>query len=124
MTATDELRAMLDERGVEWQKPKDIMSRIKTVWRDGPWEYTAIETSGGEFSVYVEHRYWLTPAQAVELGRGECHDKNGFDPELGFECTVCGAMVDTYMVTPMEIGHVRQFAYCPLCGRRVVEVGE
>lgn len=74
MTATDELRAMLDARGVEWEKPTGIIEQIKTVWRDGPWEFTAVDTGDGELSVYVEHRFWLTPAQAVEatLGRGEC----------------------------------------------------
>ena len=115
MTATDELRAMLDERGVEWQKPKDIMSRIKTVWRDGPWEYTAIETSGGEFSVYVEHRYWLTPAQAIEatLGRGECsYEIAAFgDGKAWYQCSECGGMASADYDPPK---------YCPHCGAKVV----
>ena len=116
MTATDELRAMLDERGVEWQKPKDIMSRIKTVWRDGPWEYTAIETRGGEFSVYVEHRYWLTPAQAIEatLGRGECHviATKKLGELFGYRLSCGHSMVNLFDDRP---------DYCPWCGAEVVK---
>ena len=128
MTATDELRAMLDERGVRYDKAATVIGEtVATFWhdRDG-YPCSAIEGADdipdGEVSVQA----CVTPEQAIAatLGRGECHDKNGFDPELGFECTVCGAMVDTYMVTPMEMGHVRQFAYCPFCGARVVEVEE
>ena len=50
---------------------------------------------------------------------GTCHDKNGFDQDTGFECTVCGAMVDRYMITPDDTGHEVQFHYCPFCGREV-----
>ena len=118
MTATDELREGLRKRGESWHKWPDDYS---TTWQAYSNPHTATESMDGTLIVTG-----LTPAQAIEatLGRGTCHDKNGFDPELGFECTVCGAMVDTYMVTPMEMGHVRQFAYCPFCGRHVVEVGE
>lgn len=66
-----------------------------------------------------------SPADAIEriatLGTETCHDKNGFDPSLGFECTVCGTMVDEYMVTPIDYGHQKQFRYCPGCGARVVD---
>lgn len=70
MTATDELRRLLDERGVEWEMPLGILSHIKTVWRIGSWEYTAIETSGGEFSVYAERRDWITPEQVIAATLG------------------------------------------------------
>lgn len=50
---------------------------------------------------------------------GTCYDKNGFDQDTGFECTVCGAMVDRYMITPDDTGHEVQFHYCPFCGREV-----
>lgn len=53
------------------------------------------------------------------LGPETCHDKNGFDPELGFECTVCGAMTDGYMISPADTGHYKQFNFCPMCGRRI-----
>ena len=53
------------------------------------------------------------------LGPETCHDKNGFDPELGFECTVCGAMTDGYMLSTADMGHYKQFNFCPMCGRRI-----
>lgn len=54
------------------------------------------------------------------LGAETCHDKNCFDSELGFECTVCGTTVDSYMVTTMDVGHEMQFNYCPNCRAKVV----
>lgn len=52
--------------------------------------------------------------------RGECHDKNGFDEDMGFECTKCGAMTDGYMSTTERAGVVVQFNYCPCCGAEVM----
>lgn len=49
---------------------------------------------------------------------GTCHDKNGFDESLGFECTVCRTMVDSYMQTTCSDKR-EQFHYCPCCGRKV-----
>lgn len=48
-----------------------------------------------------------------------CHDKNGFDESLGFECTVCRTMVDSYMQTTCSDKR-EQFNYCPNCGAKVV----
>ena len=118
MNATDELRRMLNERGVEWSAPNDITHYIKTMWRNGPFEYTAVETSGGEFSVYAEHRYWLTPEQAIEatLGRGTCHNAmpllpGGMPYPDSWMCSECGGRMDGII---LEIGN-----FCPNCGRRV-----
>jgi len=75
-----------------------------------------------------------TPSEAIEriatLGATDakptqeessetCHDKNGFDVTFGFECTVCGAMTDGYMLSPADTGHYKQFNFCPMCGRRI-----
>ena len=49
-----------------------------------------------------------------------CHDKNGFDESLGFECTVCRTMVDSYMQTTYSDKR-EQLHYCPCCGRKVVD---
>ena len=114
------LSKLCDERGLEHWDSEAMACDTHIFFDKAGNPHECWEASSGMVNVVIA----MTPEQAVELGRGECHDKNGFDPELGFECTVCGAMVDTYMVTPMEMGHVRQFAYCPFCGRRVVEVGE
>jgi hypothetical protein len=120
MTATDELRRLLDERGAEWEKPTGIIEQIKTVWRDGPWEFAAVDTGDGELSVYVEHRFWLTPAQAVEatLGRGECEietTENWLPAERYHRCKECGAFFAV-----LDASHDVPPRYCPNCGRRVV----
>ena len=72
MSATDDLRRLLDERGVEWANPNSICADITTIWRDGGWEYEAVESSyGDELSLQAEYAEWATPAQAVEIALGK-----------------------------------------------------
>ena len=98
MSATDELRRLLDERGVEWDD--EGYPTTCTVWASngivwhGLWRDDCIEL--------IAH---LTPAQAIDatLGRGTCHAA-----AFGF-CSECGARMDG----------IYQH-YCPTCGRRCV----
>lgn len=104
MSATDELRRLLDERGVMhgYVEPD-------CVWWEGEGNgvaYEAIEVyvldePSGYFAVRD-----LTPQQAIDatLGRGTCHVA-----AFGF-CSECGARMDG----------IYQH-YCPNCGRKVVE---
>jgi hypothetical protein len=138
-TATERLRALLDERGVEWDADDEAMddgslSQV-TYWYCNGIEWSA---DGRDEYLAFDAVQLLTPEQAIAatLGScncsndctssertGTCHDKNGFDPDTGFECTVCGAMTDGYMVTTEDTGHFTQFNFCPNCGRRVVDDG-
>ena len=107
MTATDELRRMLDERGVEWDGES---YESVTFWNE--------ETNLAVASDDRDGKLWMslrvTPAQAIEatLGRGTCH--NTWDVELTgrlrFQCSECEAV--SLEITPR---------YCPNCGRKVVE---
>lgn len=182
MSATEELRRLLDERGVEWGNIRNDGSESDylTEWQFDGIEGHAIATewSVGHLTICIAHP--MSPEEAIAatlgkepddaamvklhnrmnaalleyervqgieqrdgdggvvvpfvaemhrlleeaatLGQGACHDKNGFDPSLGFECTVCGTMVDEYMTTPMDYGRQEQFRYCPGCGARVVRL--
>lgn len=115
MTATDELRRMLDERGVEWKAPAsyDGSTKYDTIV-DGYWfhEYD------GKITVHG-----LTPAQAIAatLGRGECkiHDCEGSFSAVNrpvWRCD-CGAFMTQY--TDATTYHKPR--YCPNCGRRIVD---
>lgn len=121
MASTDELCRLLDEHGVKYERI--ILSGWSVVWwKDAngiTWRAHDNENDG-LLSLYAYGS--ITPEQtiAATLGAGTCHDKNGFDPETGFECTVCGTMVDRYMVTPADTGHEVQFNSCPNCGRKVM----
>ena len=103
MTATDELRRLLDERGVEYTDAEDAHTQ-HTWWSDGDHEIAACN-SGERLAVYN-----LTPEQAVEatLGRGTCRQ---IETEEGFiVCSECGApQPEDYTVY-----------YCWCCGRKVV----
>ena len=111
MTATDELRRMLDERGVEWCD--DGYPTTCTVWAangivwHGLWRDDCIEL--------IAH---VSPAEAIDatLGRGMCE--------------VEGSILDTYEYNRWEYdltcGHTIIWGsseppnYCPNCGRKVV----
>ena len=118
MSATDELRALLDERGVEHTDAEDGHTR-HTWWSDGDHEIAACD-SGTRLAVYN-----LTTQQAIDatLGRGECHklpssgdktcvvrhNRTGLTMEFGYwRCSVCG------------IECFEGARYCMGCGAKVV----
>lgn len=106
MTATDELRRMLDERGVEWRRGFGD----DTLWTGRHGIEWRLDKQEGALAM-CSHA--ITPAQAIEatLGRGTCHDESGGDPCV-FVCSCCG----------FELNHPEDEAvrFCPNCGRRVV----
>ena len=129
MTATDELRRLLDERGIEYEPIDSVRSpNRRTLW--GKVErgkgilgldakYETIEFKKGMRLTISD----CSPAQAVEatLGRGTCRfiDEDNFNETEGcdayswFRCSACGWMFDECdrWLTTMS--------YCPNCGRKV-----
>lgn len=103
-SATDELRHLLDERGVEHYDGTEctLWDYEQTSESTGCYRCSADEIRDGFVNVWMHH---LTPEQAVEatLGRGTCHVA-----AFGF-CSECGARMDG----------IYQH-YCPNCGRRCV----
>lgn len=109
MSATEELRRLLDERGVDVH--------------DGGHDYTVVRLSDGrEFSYYeyedaeYDERIricsnLLTVEQAVEatLGRGTCRRALDFDGTR-WVCSECSEHFGS-----------RRWHYCPNCGRKVVD---
>lgn len=132
MTATERLRELLDERGVEWNAI-DGDSICFTEWwtHDGAFVYTAresfrsyrdndlrVETCGIPRSCLI-----ATPEQAISatLGPGTCelHDCEGIFSVTRrpiWRCD-CGAFMTQY--TDATTYHKPRF--CPNCGRKVVD---
>lgn len=106
MTATDELRRLLDERGIEWTYGDGTVSYAS----DGRWFHA---WAYNDDTMCVSMGY-LTPAQAVEatLGRGTCRECAGMEDV--FECSECGMRYEGWALK-------RWALYCPNCGRRVVD---
>lgn len=111
MTATDELRRLLDERGVEYDGGGAVVyfkdSRgYKAMAYEAPRRY-------GNGVLCVHHT--ATPAQAVEatLGRGTCRLEREPDSDRLWWCSNCH----------MYHEHVSEFPwrYCPRCGAKVVD---
>lgn len=109
-SATDRLRALLDERGVEYSGSDAVVyfedvRGYKASAYDAPRKFSAV--------LCISHT--ATPEQAVEatLGRGTCHKVKREDATDMFDhwvygCSECGAQLDGIYGR-----------YCPNCGRRV-----
>lgn len=132
MTATDELRRMLDERGVEHYDGTEC-----TLWlRDGVgYRASADELANGRMSLYM---LCETPEQAIAATLGSCNCSDNCtggertetcydegDPG-DFCCSACGVRMfteanDTYtMIASDERTIIKRPNYCPNCGRRCV----
>ena len=111
MTATDELRRMLDERGVEWDGES---YESVTFWNE--------ETNLAVASDDRDGKLWMslrvTPEQAIEatLGRGTCH--NAAPAYLDFLCSECGFV--HYHSDENDDGEGNNWHYCPNCGAKVM----
>lgn len=124
MSATERLRALLDERGVEYEAERIDFSNYLTWGENDCYSYT-------EYPDGTVLRIWdCTPEQAIAatLGRGTCtvtHD---------FNCSNCGKQIGAVRNCEMYETCDGQQAwksldhkvcdvpnYCPNCGARVVE---
>lgn len=108
MSATEELRRLLDERGVEWwpMRNNDYYEERDTEFVANGKKHTAHEWGNG-LAVYN-----LTPEQAIAatLGSGTCHFEE-YERTGIYVCSECGATApDDFTVH-----------YCWCCGAKVVE---
>ena len=133
MTATDELRRMLDERGVEWWQKKR-----HTCWKVGKGQdvemWRAWEAPDGSITLKVDYIYHLTPAQAIAATLGNEGVGRSNDGVADLEAGTCHeAMIDRFFRGCSECGYMWEFIYgvgrcqrpnfCPNCGRKVVDDG-
>lgn len=118
MTPTDELRAMLDERGVEWETDR---SGFRVMWGKpvdefhDTMQFKAVDNAlpNGGLNVHI---CGFTPEQAIAatLGAGTCHEV--MIDKFFRGCSECGYMWE-YMY---GIGNRSGPNFCPKCGARVV----
>ena len=117
-SATEELRRLLDERGVNWGNIRNDGSESDylTEWQldDRQGHAVAIEwVVGGGLSMEL-HRHNLTPEQAIAatLDAGTCKNRDAdiYPGGMVFVCSACEGMSTD-----------GQPSYCPNCGRKVVE---
>ena len=106
MTATEELRRMLDERGVEHYDGTEM-----TLWLKDGVGYRAGADEGLNGFIHL-HLWCTTPAQAVEatLGRGECRIErdNSWSSDYEWHCTKCGEHVSTCNKPPRFCPRLRR----------------
>lgn len=118
MSVTEELRHMLDERGVKWDELQSYEGGKMTRWRDSMGRYVTAYDEG--MVTFFDDFYWQpTVRQAVDatLGRETCQfvwslADNGWADHT---CSACGYVENTDV-------HVRLgWHYCPSCGAKVID---
>lgn len=114
-TATERLRALLDERGVGHEDDEDV---TRFFGPDG-FEVVMQEDIDGKLDCLTP--LYLTPEQAVEatLGRGTC--RNIAPAYLDFLCSECGFV--HYHSDANDTGDGNEWHFCPNCGR-LIEVDD
>ena len=127
MSATDELRRLLDERGVEYETDDTQVDGNGTMYRvtyvkegyDRTWVYE--EPPDCDLLVSYNLDLGAEDAIAATLGRGTCHDKGTFNSWGLFTCSNCSIVfpLDAVKDAP-SIGRTLPPKYCPNCGRKVV----
>lgn len=121
MNTTDELRRMLDERGVEWTSGDTEVSRNKYTHfcPDAGMSMGVWESEDGKLGIDAHTDYRFTPAQAIAatLGTGTCRlEPWEVEPDTGtyydMRCG-CGYVAD--------VADWAEWRFCPNCGRKVVD---
>ena len=123
MSATETLRRLLDERGVEHYDGTEctLWDYEQTSESTGCYRCSADEIRDGFVNVWMHH---LTPAQAIDatLGRGTCEDigfDDGYDEGLDGEWFALAPA--TWFLSCDHEAHGQRPSYCPVCGRKVKE---
>ena len=115
MSATDELRRLLDERGMEYET-EDRPTIRYTEW--GDWVFSEpLDAKPHTLGAQCElMRIPAAPEQAIAatLGRGTCRDVG--KPAV-FKCSECG------WYSPVFTFGKEMPQFCPSCGRRVAHDG-
>ena len=118
MSATDELRLLLNARGVVWRDNNgdtefcDVDGRMLVAW------------DAGEDREHMLTLTRLTPYQAVEMALRRERQCRLADRYGDWYCTSCGEMVGTcdsaseLYVDGNTVEHL--WRYCPFCGARVI----
>lgn len=125
-SATDKLRRLLDERGVEWwaeDDPEDPPYYFVTKWFSNASEQTFEEIPAIRSRSLTA--FCITPEQAVAatLGPGTCRDVaefRGFGTKTEFRCSECGYEYSAVGGFGCDYGDEPDFRYCPSCGARVI----
>ena len=134
MTATEILRRLLDEQGLEWREHEAPATDCIAFFDGNGW-HDCWESADGEVNV----TFSMTPEQAIaatlgssnctndERTNGTCHDVcNGV---AEFTCSACGFNCDLTSWISLFDGddgrhrhhHHGTPNYCPNCGRKVVD---
>ena len=118
MTATERLRALLTERGVEWRGGLPTETMVEA---DGL-DLLYVALPDGRVRAFI--RNYLTPEQAIAatLGRGTCHPvasdnltESEGTGDAWADCSECGHLLCVLTDPSSQMPN-----YCPNCGARVV----
>ena len=126
-SATEELRRMLDERGVEWRKAPHYSSESKdeeTIFTVDGFEWYAHEFGEGYLQLRTA-KFIITPQQAIAatLGTGTCEADETETIKALYNDNHHIRHITIHVMECTECGHTYEhvngdYEYCPHCGRK------
>lgn len=114
MNATERLRSLLDDHGIEWRNDEDFLWHTEWVTDDAV--FTSLAMDGNELAIQIICT--MTPEEVVDqtLSGGKCNRIFDEDYIVGIHgyceclrCSECGKPL------------FGVFKYCPWCGKEIVE---
>lgn len=115
MSGTEELRRLLNERGVEYTQAMAVKGTLFIVVTSKKYYFILVRDNDAGIEMWSRD---LTPEQAISatLGAGTCK-RVKHDGDSVFEyCSECGGMLARWLEYDDGNAH-----FCPSCGRKVVE---
>lgn len=113
MNATDELRKMLNEQGIEWKSITPLITFFKVDNKEfRAYEYGSLYEEFDGLQIVNTTPYTPEQAIAVTLRSRTCQLTDNGPWGYTYECSECGAAFDVGIFD----GKVN---FCPNCGRRV-----
>ena len=113
MSATEEFRRMLDERGVEWRESVNVANCVFTIYESPTFGEVAAMDNDGTLYFHELNGIDVTPEQAIAATLGKQKAKAhpyGYEPDTG-----------AFDVTRCECGCLNDISatYCNDCGGKI-----
>lgn len=126
MTATEILKAMLDERGVDHEDYEGAVVRTTSWTANDGQSVTFMERLDNGKTMFVFDTSAFTPEEAVAatLGAGTCHDlaeTPAYRDKAEFKCSKCGYEYSAVGGFGCDSGDEPNFNFCPNCCAKVVD---
>lgn len=121
MTATDELRHLLDEHDVDWSSEILANCLIVTMWTDNEMVYEFNELIDSNHAYLEMNINPCTPGEAIATWNSQAERTCKCTTDDSAWCFVCSECGKSFPRNKLYLAHNHgEINYCPNCGCKVV----